>query len=162
VLWDRYRRHYGSDGSSSILVAHGTSRDFNPTLEQAEIQRALEEDRARNSAEYLAQFRAGIEGFINLEGVESRVGTYHQIRPRSDTTYRAFVDPSGGSEDSMTLAIAHKTAKPEEQIVVDAVREARPPFSPEAVVDDFATLCKLYRVRKVVGDHYGGEFVKEP
>jgi hypothetical protein len=30
------------------------------------------------------------------------------------------------------------------------------------VVDDFATLLKSYHVRKVVGDHYGGEFVKEP
>src|SRR5262249_4068271 len=34
--------------------------------------------------------------------------------------------------------------------------------SPSAVVDDFAALLKSYRVSKVVGDHYGGEFVKEP
>jgi hypothetical protein len=162
VLWDRYRRHYGPEGSPSILVAHGTSRDFNPTLDQAEIERALEEDRARNSAEYLAQFRADIEGFISLEVVESCIGTYHEIRPCSDTTYRAFIDPSGGSEDSMTLAIAHKTQEPEETIVIDAIREARPPFSPEAVVDDFAALCKSYRITKITGDHYGGEFVKEP
>src|SRR5262249_10905160 len=45
---------------------------------------------------------------------------------------------------------------------VVALREARPPFSPAAVVDDFAALCKFYRVNKVIGDHYGGEFVKEP
>ena len=42
---------------------------------------------------------------------------------------------------------------------MDAVREVRPPFSPSAVVDDFATLIKSYRVSKVVG---GDEFVKEP
>ena len=47
-------------------------------------------------------------------------------------------------------------------MIVDAVREVRPPFSPSAVVDDFAVLLKSYRVSKVVGDHYGGEFVKEP
>jgi hypothetical protein len=47
-------------------------------------------------------------------------------------------------------------------VIVDAVREVRPPFSPSAVVDDFAVLLKSYRVSKVVGDHYGGEFVKEP
>src|SRR5262249_15537549 len=126
------------------------------------IDRALEEDRARNSAEYLAQFRSDIEGFISLEVVEACVGGYREIGPRSDTTYRAYVDPSGGSEDSMTLAIAHKTPKPEEMIVVNAIREARPPFSPEAVVEEFAALCKLYRINKVTGDHYGGEFVKEP
>jgi hypothetical protein len=162
VLWDRYRRHCGPEGSPSILVAHGPSRDFNPTLDQAEIDRALEEDRPRNSAEFLAQFRSDLEGFVSLEVVESCVGSYHELGPRSNTIYRAFVDPSGGSEDSMTLAIAHKMPKPEEQIVIDAIREARPPFSPEAVVDEFAALCKLYRLTKVTGDHFAGEFVKEP
>ena len=82
--------------------------------------------------------------------------------PAAGVTYRAFVDPSGGSEDAMTLAIAHKTTSPDERVIVDAVREVRPPFSPSAVVDDFAVLLKSYRVSKVVGDHYGGEFVKEP
>ena len=82
--------------------------------------------------------------------------------PAAGVTYRAFVDPSGGSEDAMTLAIAHKTTRPDERVIVDAVREVRPPFSPSAVVDDFAALLKSYRVSKVVGDHYGGEFVKEP
>jgi hypothetical protein len=161
VLWDRYRRHYGPEESPSILVAHGARRDFNPTLDPAEIERALEEDRPRNSAEYLAQFRSDIEGFVSLEIVESCVGGYVELGPRSDTTYRAF-DPSGGSQDSMTLAIAHRTAKPEEIIVVDAIREARPPFSPEVVVEEFAALCKFYHIRKVTGDYYGGEFVKEP
>jgi hypothetical protein len=82
--------------------------------------------------------------------------------PAAGVTYRAFVDPSGGSEDAMTLAIAHKTTSPDERVIVDAVREVRPPFSPSGVVDDFAVLLKSYRVSKVVGDHYGGEFVKEP
>jgi hypothetical protein len=51
---------------------------------------------------------------------------------------------------------------PDERVIVDAVREVRPPFSPSAVVDDFAALLQRYRISKVVGDHYGGEFVKEP
>ena len=61
----------------------------------------------------------------------------------------------------MTLAIAHK-ARPDDRIIIDAVREMRPPFSPTVVVDEFAGLLKAYDVTKVVGDHYGGEFVKEP
>ena len=82
--------------------------------------------------------------------------------PAAGVIYRAFVDPSGGSEDAMTLAIAHKTTAPDKRVIADAVREARPPFSPEAVVDVFAALCKLYRITKITGDHFGGEFVKEP
>ena len=99
---------------------------------------------------------------VALEVVESCVGDHREMLPAADVTYRAFVDPSGGSEDAMTLAIAHKATTPDERVIVDAVREVRPPFSPSAVVEDFAALLKRYRVSKVVGDHYGGEFVREP
>jgi hypothetical protein len=85
-----------------------------------------------------------------------------EMLPAAGVAYRAFVDPSGGSEDAMTLAIAHGSTRPDERVIVDAVREVRPPFSPSAVVDDFAALLQRYRISKVVGDHYGGEFVKEP
>jgi hypothetical protein len=61
----------------------------------------------------------------------------------------------------MTLAIAHK-ARPDDRIIIDAVREMRPLFSPTVVVDEFAQLLKDYDVTKVIGDRYGGEFVKEP
>ena len=44
-------------GDQAILVAQGTSRDFNPDLPQSVIDRALERDPAAASAEYLAQFR---------------------------------------------------------------------------------------------------------
>ena len=42
-----------------------------------------------------------------------------------------------------------------------ATREVRPPFSPEAVIDDFAILLKTYRISKVTGDRYAGEFPRE-
>jgi hypothetical protein len=45
-------------------------------------------------------------------------------------SYIAFCDPSGGSSDSMTLGIAHKEG---ETVVLDLLREYRPPFSPETV-----------------------------
>jgi hypothetical protein len=113
-------------------------------------------------AEYLGEFRTDVEGFVTLEVVESCVRGHREMLPAAGVTYSAFVDPSGGSEDAMTLAIAHKTTSPDQRVIVDAVREVRPPFSPSAVVDDFAALLNSYRVTKVVGDHFGGEFVKEP
>jgi hypothetical protein len=113
-------------------------------------------------AEYLAAFRSDVEGFVTLEVVESCVGGHREMLPAAGVTYRAFTDPSGGSEDSMTLAIAHKTTGPDERVIVDAVREVRPPFSPSAVVDEFAALLQRYRIGKVVGDRYAGEFVAEP
>ena len=41
VLWDTYRKHYGSQGDALTLVAHGASRTFNPTLPQQVVDRAL-------------------------------------------------------------------------------------------------------------------------
>ena len=60
----------------------------------------------------------------------------------------------------MTLAVAHRDK--DGRTVLDAVRETRPPFSPESVVEEFAGLLKSYRINKVVGDRWGGEFVREP
>jgi hypothetical protein len=162
VLWEVFKRHHGAGGDPLILVAHGPSRTLNPSLPQRVVDRALEKDRTRATAEYLAEFRTDVEGFVTLEIVEGCVGDYREQLPACGTFYGAFVDPAGGSgPDAMTLAIAHKT-RPDNRITIDAVREIRPPFSPTLVVDEFAELLKTYRVTKVVGDHYGGEFVKEP
>jgi hypothetical protein len=58
----------------------------------------------------------------------------------------------------MTLAIGHKEGQ---VAILDAIRERRPPFSPEAVVKDFCDLLKGYRITKVSGDRYAGEWPRE-
>ena len=83
-----------------------------------------------------------------------------ELPPISANHYSAFVDPSGGSSDSMTLAIAH--AERDGLVQLDAVREVRPPFSPEQVVSDFVQLLKTYGIRRVRGDRYAGEWAREP
>jgi hypothetical protein len=158
VLWDAHRRHYGPDGDPMLLVAQGTSRDFNPSLPQSVVDRALERDYAAASAEYLAQFRSDVETFVPQEIVDACVGDHVEMPPAAAHRYVAFVDPSGGSADSFTMAISHRDG---ERVVIDAVRETRPPFSPESVVDDYAALCRLYRVARVVGDRYAGEWPRE-
>jgi hypothetical protein len=45
--------------------------------------------------------------------------------------------------------------------VLDAIREHRPPFSPEDVVLEFSTVLKSYRVSNVIGDRYAGEWPRE-
>ena len=78
--------------------------------------------------------------------------------PVYDITYSAFVDPSGGSADSMTLAVGHRE---DTIVVVDAIREVKPPFSPEDVVDEFVTTLRKYRLIKITGDRYAGEWPRE-
>jgi hypothetical protein len=78
--------------------------------------------------------------------------------PMQSVRYFGFVDPSGGSADSMTLAIGHQE---HDIVIVDALREVRPPFSPESVVGEFSELLKSYRVSKITGDRYAGEWPRE-
>ena len=78
--------------------------------------------------------------------------------PAGGIDYVAFCNPSGGSQDAMALAVAHHH---DGRAVLDAVREIRPPFSPEAVVAEFAVLLRQYGIGTVLGDRYAGEWPRE-
>jgi hypothetical protein len=115
------------------------TRTMNPTVKQSVIDAAIARDPARFTAEYMAEFRGDLEAFVSREVVEACVppGVYERA-PVPGITYRAFVDPAGGSgEDSMTLAIAHRDG---DRVILDALRERqpRPRFSPDDVVQEFA------------------------
>ena len=81
ALWDVFKRHYGAGGDPLILVAHGATRTLNPSLPQRVVDRALEKDRARAMAEYLAQFRTDVEGFVAPEIIEGCTGDYREMLP---------------------------------------------------------------------------------
>lgn len=160
TLWDAYRRHYGKPGDP-VLVWQAATRAMNRTVAQSVIDAAYEADPASAAAEYGAQFRSDVEAFVAREAIEACITPGCRERERvPGLKYSAFLDPAGGSgKDSFTLAIAHR----EDGIaVLDAIRERKPPFSPEAVVSDYAALLKSYRITKVIGDRYAGEWVREP
>ena len=158
-LWNAYRRHYGDAGDPLVLVAKGPSRTFNPTLPQQVVDRAIERDAAHASAEYLAEFRTDVETYISREAVDAVTSRdVREREPVEGVRYHAFVDPSGGSGDSFTLAVAHRE---EDRVVIDCVRETRPPFSPESVVAEYAGLLRSYHVSTVRGDRYAGEWPRE-
>jgi hypothetical protein len=56
------------------------------------------------------------------------------------------------------LAIGHRE---DDAVIIDCLRERKPPFSPKAVVAEFSETLKSYRVTKVIGDKYGGEWPRE-
>jgi hypothetical protein len=132
---------------------------MNPTVAQRVIDEAMERDPSSAAAEYLAQFRTDVEAFVTREAIDACVALDVRERaPIERTRYFGFVDPSGGSADSMTLAIGHRES---DTVVIDALRERRPPFSPEDVVAEFAELLASYRVTKIAGDRYAGEWPRE-
>jgi len=158
ALWDAHRRHFGKNGDP-ILVWQADTRTMNPTVPQRVIDEAMERDPAGAAAEYHAQFRTDVESFVSGEAVEACVSLGVRERaPLPGIHYSGFVDPSGGSADSMTLAIGQEQNG---VAILDAVREVWPPFSPEDVVSEFATLLKSYRISKITGDRYAGEWPRE-
>ncbi|MEI4484057.1 MULTISPECIES: terminase large subunit domain-containing protein [unclassified Phyllobacterium] len=157
ALWDAYNRMWGK--ADKPLVWKATTREMNPAIDQQIIDEAMERDPASASAEYLAEFRTDVETLLTREAVQSCIdqGAYErQYAP--GIRYHGFVDPSGGSSDSMTLAIAHFE---DDTAVLDAVREVKPKFSPDAVTREFAALLQSYGLSSVTGDRYGGEWPRE-
>jgi hypothetical protein len=157
VLWDAFRKSYGKAGP--VLVWKADTRTMNPTVPQAVIDDAIERDPASAAAEFGAEFRQDVETFVAREVVEAAIiPGRHELPPLSGTQYFAFTDPSGGSSDSMTLAISHNENG---RAVLDVIRERKPPFSPEDVTTEFAEVLMAYGLAEVHGDRYAGEWPRE-
>jgi hypothetical protein len=159
ALWDAYRRFYGKD-DAQVLVWQASTKTMHPSVSQRVLDEAQERDPANYVAEYEAQFRTDVENFLSREVVEAAVvdGRF-ELPPIRGVTYWAFCDPSGGSADSMTLAIAHQEGN---RVVLDLVRERKPPFSPDAVAKEFAETIRAYGgLATVRGDRYAGEWPRE-
>ena len=160
VLWEMYKRYFGVE-DAPVLIWQASSLEMNPTLDPDDIARAFEEDPEAASAEYGGLFRSDLETFISEEMLSRVVASGRlEVEPVGGITYVAFVDPSGGSQDSFTLCIAHRDVL-RNVIIVDFVREIRAPFSPEVAVEALCQDLKRYRVARVVGDHYAGEWPVE-
>ncbi len=158
VLWDAFRRWHGKDDARNV-VWQAATRVMNPTISQEFIDEEYERDPVSADAEYGANFRSDIAAFVDLAVLEACTADgLFELPPVSGTAYVAFCDPSGGSSDSMTLAIAHHD---DGVAVLDCVREVRAPFSPESVVEDFCKTLASYRVGRVHGDRYAGEWPRE-
>jgi len=109
--WKAVQQHYGKD-DSPVLVVNADSRTMNPELPQAIVDQAFADDPAHAAAEYgrdgQVHFRSDIESFCSPEAIAlCKVPGRIELAPIRGIQYRAFTDPSGGSSDSMTLAIGH-------------------------------------------------------
>ena len=84
------------------------------------------------------------------------------LQPVPSIRYFGFTDPSGGGQDSFTVAVAHVEERQGQRIaVLDYVGERRPPFSPEQVAAEYAEVLKSYGVTTVQSDRYAGEWPVE-
>ena len=158
ALWQAYAKHYGRPGASKLVWVAAT-RTMNATISAETVAEALAEDPERGGAEWEARFRSDCERLFTREVVESAVVPgRHELPLVGASRYSGFCDPSGGSADSMTAAVTHVEG---DRILLDAVRERMPPFSPEKVAEEFAGFFRSYGISTITGDRYGGEWPRE-
>ncbi|MBR0937301.1 hypothetical protein [Bradyrhizobium jicamae] len=158
LLFNQWRRYFGRD-TDDVVVIQAASHVLNPSLDTRDRDRQLQEDPARAQAEWFALWRDDLVSFIDPATVDRAVVAGRiELPPSPGIQYTAGVDPSGGSSDSMTLAIAHADG---ERGILDLVREWKPPFSPDLVCREIAEICRRYGTTTVLGDNYGGEWPKE-
>src|SRR5262249_9753496 len=62
----------------------------------------------------------------------------------------------GTGKDSYALCIAHVEA--DGTVMIDVIRERKPPFIPSQVIAEFAELLRAYRITEVRGDNAGSGF----
>lgn len=156
-LWKNYRDYFGRE--EGPLVWSASTKQMNPSISDAFLDEEYERDPVAAAAEYGTEWRTDVAAFIEDEVVEA-------LTPRGvtevpyvyPTLYHAFCDPSGGAQDSMTLAIAHREG---DRGILDRVVERRAPFSPEDVVGEFCEVLDEYKTYVVRGDRYAGEWPRE-
>jgi hypothetical protein len=156
LLYTKYENHFAKDDNDTLVI-QAPSRVMNSaTLSQGYVDRAMSADPAKADAEYNANFREDIAGWLSREILQNAVDNGVTVRPpHGFHDYRAFVDPSGGRNDSFTCGIAH-----EEQgiAVLDCLIEIEPPFSPMSAISRIAATLREYNLTEATGDHYGAEF----
>ena len=93
---------------------------------------------------YWLKFRNDLEGYVAYEVVEACIGCYFEMAPARSTSYYAFTDP-----ESAAATIVHARHQPpsnhrriDGRVVIDCIREFRPPFSPEQVIIDLVSVLK--------------------
>jgi hypothetical protein len=156
VLWTAWQKYHGQPDGEVVLI-HAPTLTLNPTFDRRAIDSAYLDDPVAAASEYDGVFRADLETFVAVDVLDACVVRGRSELPRvAGLAYHGFLDFAGGSgRDAATLAIGHRTR---ESIVIDCLRERRPPFSPEAVCHEFAALMTGYGVTTATSDRWGGEF----
>lgn len=173
VLWDAYEQHYGNEGDP-VLVWVATTLTMHKTAAIVEfVQKEWKRDPVAAAAEVgnevgVITFRADVKDFISRDVLKALTVTGRkELLPCSlepvelghaepaRYTYFGFVDPSGGSQDAMTLAIAHWDHE-KNKAVLDLLRHEPAPFKPKDVVKKFAADLLRYHLGSVTGDAYAG------
>jgi hypothetical protein len=164
VLYEKHRKHYGRD-DPRVCVWQASSLVMHPGLDREEIAAASEDDPEGAKAEWEGLFRSDLESYVSMEVLDAVTSPGVTERPRlSEVAHYAFLDAAAGSgKDSFVAAVAHLEPRDGGApfVVLDAVREVRPPFDPVGVTAELARFLRSYGVTVAQSDRYAGAWVSE-
>jgi hypothetical protein len=157
LVHGKWRDHFAKN-DDDVLVIQAPSWVMNPTLPQSVIDAAYERDEAAAKAEYGAEWRTDLAALLSRELIDAAVDHGVTVRPPlKGVSYRAFADPAGGTgSDSYTAAVAHKE---DQAVILDALVEITPPFSPVQATAEVAAMFRRYGCGGCTGDRYAAGFV---
>jgi hypothetical protein len=164
-LWEAFQK-YQAHPADDVILVQAPTEELNPTFDRRVIERAYEDDPVAALAEYGAQFRNDLESYVSADVLDACVvsGRF-ELPPAQGISYVAWLDFASGTAggDSAACAIAHTAhGKNGRAIaVLDAVREARPRFSPHAVCKEFADLLTAYGVTAATADRWATGFTTD-
>jgi hypothetical protein len=158
VFFEMHTKHWGDD-DSLVLAWKAASSTMNPTLPQEVIDAAYLDDPQAAAAEYGGEFRSDIASFIDRDVVQACIEAGRTQRGYlADQRYFAFCDPSGGSKDSFTAAVAHREG---DDTLLDRLIEIKAPFAPDAAVGETVAMLREFGLGMICGDRYAGAWVIE-
>ena len=158
-IWNDYRRYFGKD-DAEVLVFQGATELFNPSFSKIKLDHAQEKDPVAYEAEFLARFRQDLSSMYEPESVDRAINFDRPMEMgyREGNEYHAFVDTAGGGgRDCYAISIGHRDREGE-RIVVDVVRSRAPKFDPAEVTAQYCELLKSYKVFRITGDKFSGDF----
>jgi hypothetical protein len=157
LLFVQHQEFFGVDDDTTLVVRGGTTA-FNGSVDEASLAAMRAADPIAAASEWDSEFRDDLTGLYDDAVIDRSVDRERplELPPRDGVIYQAHTDPSGGatSGDAYSLCIGHLEG---EHKIIDAVRGRTGPFNPRQVVEEYAALCKHYRITKVNGDKYGKE-----
>jgi hypothetical protein len=160
ILYDAYERFFAHD-AEPCLYLQASSTTLNPTLNQDAIDRAIRSDPEGGAAEWLGLFRSDSSEYLPDELIDASVVPNRTELPfQTGCRYAAFVDMSGGVNDSACLAISHiEPGTRAEVLVLDQLHEALAPHQPAEIVKRFAAILQRFGCNTVTGDRYSARWV---
>jgi hypothetical protein len=141
-----------------LLVWQASTQTMTPRIRVEDLERERAADPVYFAREYLAEFQSDIASFIPESDILAGIGGWKEREPAKSLSYVAALDASsvtGGDVFSFGIAHADRT-----DVVVDLLRGWRKEAVPR-VVDEIASVCRLYGLHSIVADQYAFQFLAE-